>query len=245
MSLVLDYGVERGYLTTIQKPVLKNMGEVGSRRPDFSQKEVETIVAHLPVWVLKARKGASHHLRELLAVYVPFAAATGMRTGTEMNGLEWRHIEIREIGENKEPVLYAHIQKGKTVKKNKPMGAVLHRSCWLYLEKLRAMSPEFDGKTLEEVLAERHPLRVFRMRDGNQPNQLTKQFKNLLVELDLLTCPITGEERTLYSLRHYAITQLVAKGVTAEQMQQQVRTSATMISKHYNHMQPMQNAETW
>jgi integrase len=245
MSLVLDYGVERGYLTTMQKPVLKNMGEVGSRRPDFSQKEVETIVAHLPVWVLKARKGASHHLRELLAVYVPFAAATGMRTGTEMNGLEWRHIEIREIGENKEPVLYAHIQKGKTVKKNKPMGAVLHRSCWLYLEKLRAMSPEFDGKTLEEVLAERHPLRVFRMRDGNQPNQLTKQFKNLLVELDLLTCPITGEERTLYSLRHYAITQLVAKGVTAEQMQQQVRTSATMISKHYNHMQPMQNAETF
>jgi integrase len=245
MSLVLDYGVERGYLTTMQKPVLKNMGEVGSRRPDFSQKEVETIVAHLPVWVLKARKGASRHLRELLAVYVPFAAATGMRTGTEMNGLEWRHIEIREIGENKEPVLYAHIQKGKTVKKNKLMGAVLHRSCWLYLEKLRAMSPEFDGKTLEEVLAERHPLQVFRMRDGKQPNQLTKQFKNLLVELDLLTCPITGEERTLYSLRHYAITQLVAKGVTAEQMQQQVRTSAPMISKHYNHMQPMQNAETF
>jgi integrase len=245
MSLVLDYGVERGYLTTMQKPVLKNTGEVGSRRPDFSQKEVETIVAHLPAWVLKARKGASHNLRELLAVYVPFAAATGMRTGTEMDGLEWRHIEIREIGENKEPVLYAHIQKGKTVKKNKPMGAVLHRSCWLYLEKLRAMSPEFDGKTLEEVLAERHPLQVFRMRDGKQPNQLTKQFKNLLVELDLLTCPITGEERTLYSLRHYAITQLVAKGVTAEQMQQQVRTSAPMISKHYNHMQPMQNAETF
>ncbi len=245
MSLVLDYGVERGYLTTMQKPVLKNTGEVGSRRPDFSQKEIETIVAHLPEWVLKARKGASLHLRELLAVYVPFAAATGMRTGTEMDGLEWRHIEMREIGENKEPVLYAHIQKGKTVKKNKPMGAVLHRSCWLYLEKLRAMSPEFEGKTLEEVLAERHSLRVFRMRDGKQPNQLTKQFKNLLVELDLLTCPITGEERTLYSLRHYAITQLVAKGVTAEQMQQQVRTSATMISKYYNHMQPMQNAETF
>jgi integrase len=224
---------------------MKNTGEVSGRRPDFSPKDIETIVAYLPKWVEKSRKGANHKLRELLAIYIPFAAATGLRTGTEMNGLEWRHIEIRQIGDNKEPILYAHILKGKTVKKNKPMGAVLHRSCWLYLEKLRAMSPEFEGKTLDEVLAERHPLRVFRMRDGKQPNQLTKQFKNLLVDLGLLTCPVTTEERTLYSLRHYAITQLIAKGVTAEQMQQQMRTSATMIAKYYNHMQPMQNAETF
>jgi integrase len=245
MNMVLDYGVERGYLTTLQKPVLKNTGEVGGRRPDFSQTEIESIVAHLPAWVLKAREGSSRYLREVLAVYVPFAAATGMRTGTEMNGLEWRHIEIRTIGEDKEPVLYAHIQKGKTVKKNKPMGAVLHRSCWLYLEKLRSMSREFEGKKLEEVLAERHPVRLFRMRDGKQPNQLTKQFKNLLVELNLLNCPITGEERTLYSLRHYAITQLVAMGMTSEQIQPQVRTSAPMISKFYNHMHPMQNAEAF
>jgi integrase len=245
MNMVLDYGVERGYLTTLQKPVLKNTGEVGGRRPDFSQAEIESIVANLPAWVLKAREGSSRYLREVLAVYVPFAAATGMRTGTEMNGLEWRHIEIRTIGEDKEPVLYAHIQKGKTVKKNKPMGAVLHRSCWLYLEKLRSMSREFEGKKLEEVLAERHPVRLFRMRDGKQPNQLTKQFKNLLVELNLLNCPITGEERTLYSLRHYAITQLVAMGMTSEQIQPQVRTSAPMISKFYNHMHPMQNAEAF
>jgi len=60
--------------------------------------------------------------------------------------------------------------------------------------------------------------------------------------MKLLDCPITGEERTLYSLRHYAITQMVAKGLTAEQMQSQVRTSAVMISKFYNHMQPLMNA---
>lgn len=243
LGLVLDYGVERGYLTTMQKPVLKNTGEVSGRRPDFSQKEIETIAAHLPEWVEKSRLGANHRLRELLAVYIPFAAATALRPGTEMSGLEWRHIEVRELGGDKEPILYAHIQKGKTVKKGKPMGAVLHRSCWLYLEKLCSMSPEFEGKTVKEVLEARYPLKVFRMRDGKQPNQLTKQFKNLLVELDLLVCPITGEDRTLYSLRHYAITQLVAKGITAEQMQQQVRTSATMIAKYYNHMRPMQNAE--
>lgn len=242
MNLVLDYGVDRGYLTALQKPVLKNTGESGGQRPVFSKQEVEKIVAYMPAWVLKARKGTSRNLRELLAVYVPFLAASGMRTGTEIDNLEWRHIEIREVIGEKEPVLFANILKGKTAKKSKRSGAVLHRSCWLYLEKLRQMSSEFKGKTLNEVISEHHKVLVFRMRDGKQPNQLTKQFKNLLVEMNLLKCPITDDDRTLYSLRHYAITQWTAKGYTSDQLQPQVRTSSTMISKHYNHNDAMANA---
>lgn len=240
LNLVFDYAIEKGYMTALQRPVLKNTGEAGGRRPDFSTKEIETICSHLPLWVNDVRLERSRLIRELLSVYIPFAAATGMRPGTEMEFLEWRHIDVHNMGG--EPVLYAHIQRGKTVKKGKPMGAVLHRSCWLLLEKIRQFTPEFAGKTLKQVLEERHPLQFFRMRDGTQPNQLSKQFKQLLIELKLLRCPITGEERTLYSLRHYAITQLVAQGLTAEQIQTQVRTSATMIAKYYNHMQPLMNA---
>lgn len=240
LNLVFDYAVERGYMTSLQKPVLKNTGEAPGRRPDFSAKEVEQLIAYLPTWVQNARVGKSRMIREFLSVYIPFAAATGMRPGTEMEYLEWRHIEVHELGG--EPVLYAHIQKGKTVKKNKPMGAVLHRSCWLYLEKLRAMSSDFKDKTIYEVLKMKSNKRLFRMSNGQQPSHLTVQFKELLTELNLLNCPITGEERTLYSLRHYAITQMVAKGLTAEQIQSQVRTSAPMIAKYYNHMKPLMNA---
>jgi integrase len=203
-------------------------------------REIELICAHLPGWVNDARLERSRMIRELLAVYIPFVAATGMRPGTEIEFLEWRHLEIHKVGD--EPVLYAHIQRGKTVKKNKPMGAVLHRSCWLLLEKIRQYTPEFADKTLAQVLEEKHAAKIFRMRDGTQPNQLSKQFKQLLIELKMLDCPITGDERTLYSLRHYAITQLVAKGLTAEQIQSQVRTSAVMIAKYYNHMKPLMNA---
>jgi integrase len=240
LSLVFDYAIERGYMTSLQRPVLKNLGEAGGRRPDFSAQEVEHLVAHLPTWVANGRKGITQMYRELLAVYIPFAAATGMRPGTEMEFLEWRHIEVHDIAG--EPVLYAHIQKGKTVKKNKPSGAVLHRSCWLYLEALRQLAPEFQDKTLYEVLREKHEVRLFRMRNGVQPTHLTTQFKQLLEETGLLKCPTTGEDRTLYSLRHFAITQMVAKGLTAEQIQSQVRTSATMIAKFYNHMKPLMNA---
>lgn len=240
LNLVFDHAIEKGFMTTLQRPTLKNNGVAGGRRPDFSAKDVEAICRHLPGWVNDARLERSRMIRELLAVYIPFVSATGMRPGTEMEFLEWRHLEVHKVGD--EPVLYAHIQRGKTVKKNKPMGAVLHRSCWLLLEKIRQFTPEFAGKTLHQVLDEKPALKIFRMRDGTQPNQLSKQFKQLLVEMKLLDCPITGEERTLYSLRHYAITQMVAKGLTAEQMQSQVRTSAVMISKFYNHMQPLMNA---
>lgn len=240
LNLVFDHAVEKGFMTTLQRPVLKNTGEPGGRRPDFSAKEIEAICAYLPGWVNDARLERSRMIRELLAVYIPFVAATGMRPGTEIEFLEWRHLGVHRMDE--EPVLYAHIQRGKTVKKNKPMGAVLHRSCWLLLEKIRQFTPELADKTLYQVLDEKPALKIFRMRDGTQPNQLSKQFKQLLTELKMLGCPITGDERTLYSLRHYAITQLVAKGLTAEQIQSQVRTSAVMIAKYYNHMKPLMNA---
>lgn len=240
LNLIFDYGIERGYLTSLQKPALKNTGEQGTRRPDFSVKEVEQMLAQFPSWVEAGRIGRTRNLRELLSVYVPFAAATGMRPGTEMEYLEWRHIEVHNLGG--EPVLYAHIQRGKTVKKNKPMGAVLHRSCWLYLEKLRQMAPEFQDKTIYQVLAEKHELRLFRARDGLQPTYLITQFKQFLEDINMLKCPTTGQDRTLYSLRHFAITQMVAKGLTAEQIQSQVRTGATMIAKFYNHMKPLMNA---
>ena len=241
LNLVFDLAIERGYMNASQRPTLKNSGPATGRRPDFSNSEMERLLAYLPSWVESGRAGRTRMIRELLAVYVPFAAATGMRTGTEMEFLEWRHIEVHEIAG--EPVLYANIQRGKTTKKNSRQGAVLHQSCWLYLESLRKLAPEFKDKTLNQVLKEQHALRLFRMSDGKQPETFTKQFKQLLEDAELLVCPITGEERTLYSLRHYAITQLVTKGLTAEQIQQQVRTSATMIAKHYNHLNPLLNAD--
>lgn len=241
LNLVFDLAIERGYMNSNQRPLLKNTGAAAGRRPDFSPREMEQLLSFIPNWVTSSRAGRTRMIRELLAVYVPFAATTGMRTGTEMEYLEWRQIELHEI--KGETVLYANIQRGKTVKKNTKQGAVLHRSCWLYLEKLRQLAPEFKDKTLNEVLKEHHPLRLFRMSDGKQPETFAKQFKQLMEDSKLLYCPVTGEERTLYSLRHYAITQLVTKGLTAEQIQQQVRTSATMIAKHYNHLNPLLNAD--
>ena len=238
LNLVFDYAIERGYMSKLQKPVLKNTGAHGARRPDFSHAEVVAMGKYMPSWLANTRNSRSQLLRELLMQYVPFAAVTGFRPGTEMDYLEWRHIETLLPKNDKEELgLIAYIQKGKTTTKSKPAAARLPREVWPVLVRLVEMAPEFKGMTIFDVLKSKSELLVFRTRDGTQPNQLTKQFKQLLNEMNILKCGITGEDRTLYSLRHYAITQLILKGIPTAQIAKQVRTSQAMIDKFYNHVQ--------
>ena len=238
LNLVFDYAIERGYMSKMQKPVLKNTGAHGARRPDFTHAEVLAMGKYMPSWVANTRNSRSQLLRELLMQYVPFAAVTGFRPGTEMDYLEWRHIETLAPKSDKEELgLIAYIQKGKTTTKSKPAAARLPREAWPVLIRLVEMAPEFKGMTIFDVLKSKSDLLVFRTRDGTQPNQLTKQFKQLLVDMNILKCGITGEDRTLYSLRHYAITQMILKGIQTSKIAKQVRTSQAMIDKFYNHVQ--------
>ena len=45
-------------------------------------------------FIADGRTARTKVIRELLAIYVPFMAATGMRPGTEAEFLEWRHIDV-------------------------------------------------------------------------------------------------------------------------------------------------------
>ncbi len=240
LNLVFDYAIERGYMSKLQKPVLKNTGAHGARRPDFTKSEFEAICRFMPSWVANTRNSRSKLLRELLMQYVPFAALTGFRPGTEMEYLEWRHLErVQAKTKDGERILLARVLKGKTVKKEMPVAAQLPRDVWPLLARLAEMAPEFKGMSVFEILEAKSEQRVFRTREGTQPNQLTKQFKQLLIEMNILKCSTTGQDRTLYSLRHYAITQLIYKGVDTALIAKQMRTSKAMIDKFYNHVQPM------
>jgi integrase len=184
MNLVLDTAVVRGYLMLSQRPVMQNTGEASGRRPDFSEQEVKTLIQYLPTWVKAGHRGQTRNLRELLAIYIPFVAITGMRPGTETEYLEWRHIELRDNGQKK--YLYCNVLKGKTAKKGKRMGFVMDDACAPLLSKLVEIAPEFKNKTLQQVLSEQHPLPLFRTRTGSVPEKPPIQFKQLLQELDLL-----------------------------------------------------------
>ena len=59
----------------------------------------------------------------------------------------------------------------------------------------------------------------------------------------MLKCPITDEPRSLYSLRHYAVSQAIMKGMTQQQLENYFRTSAKMLTLYYNHFDSEMNID--
>lgn len=237
LNLIFDEAIERGYMTAYERPQLKNTGSESDRRAEFSQDELETLMASVPKFISDGRTLRTRMIRELLTIYVPFMAATGMRPGTEAEFLEWRHIDV-EIRDG-QPVLHFRLQKGKRGARN----FVAHNSCWLLLERLRQLSPDLSGMTLEEVLKKRVPKLLFRLSDGSVPDNWNKPFRQWLEDTQLLNCAVTGKERSLYSLRHYYATQRLLEGIPIHDLAQQMGTSVLMITKHYSHLTPLMKAK--
>ena len=237
LNLIFDEAIERGYLTAYERPQLKNTGAESDRRAEFSQDELETLMANVPKFVSDGRTVRTRMIRELLAIYVPFMAASGMRPGTEAEYLEWRHIDV-EVRDG-QPILHFRLQRGKRGARN----FVAHNSCWLLLERLRQLSPDLSGMTLEEVLKKRVPKLLFRLSDGSVPDNWNKPFRQWLEDTQLLNCAVTGKERSLYSLRHYYATQRLLEGIPIHDLAEQMGTSVLMITKHYSHLTPLMKAK--
>ena len=237
LNLIFDEAIERGYLTEYARPATKNTGADSDRRAEFSHEELETMMVHAPKFIADGRTARTKMIRELLAIYVPFMAATGMRAGTEAEFLEWRHIDV-EVRDG-QPVLHFRLQRGKLGARN----FVAHNSCWLLLERLRQLSPGLVSMTLDDVLKKRLPHRLFRLSDGSVPDNWNKPFRQWLEGASLLNCPVTGKERSLYSLRHYYATQRLLEGIPIHDLSQQMGTSVLMITKHYSHLTSLMKAK--
>jgi len=237
LNLIFDEAIERGYMTAYERPLTKNTGVESDRRAEFSHEELEAMMKYAAKFIDDGRTARTRIIRELLAIYVPFMAATGMRPGTEAEYLEWRHIDV-EIRDG-QPILHFRLQRGKRGARN----FVAHNSCWLLLERLRQLSPDLAGMTLEDVLKKKIPKLLFRLSDGSVPDNWNKPFRQWLEDSELLNCPVTGKERSLYSLRHYYATQRLLEGIPIHDLAEQMGTSVLMITKHYSHLTPLMKAK--
>lgn len=237
LNLIFDEAIERGYMTAYERPLTKNTGVESDRRAEFSHEELEAMMKYAAKFIDDGRTARTRIIRELLAIYVPFMAATGMRPGTEAEYLEWRHIDV-EIRDG-QPILHFRLQRGKRGARN----FVAHNSCWLLLERLRQLSPDLAAMTLEEVLKKKIPKLLFRLSDGSVPDNWNKPFRQWLEDSELLNCPVTGKERSLYSLRHYYATQRLLEGIPIHDLAEQMGTSVLMITKHYSHLTPLMKAK--
>jgi len=208
-------------ITHTQVPKLKNTGVEGKKRVAFTKEEVGEIISN-EKWFAAGRKQVTRDIRKLLRNYILVAVGTGMRPGTEMENLQW--CDVGEDTEDGETVTTITVRKGKTTKHTDTRTIVCRDNLTFVLKDMRFVG----NHTLDDDL-------VFAMPNGKPPKDLSRSFKALLKDCDLLKSKFG--DRTLYSLRHSYITwALRDKTLTTAAIASQCGTSETMIEEHYNHL---------
>ena len=92
---------------------------------------------------------------------------------------------------------------------------------------------------IEQVFKCRLNLSVFRLPDGLVTENQHQTFRQFLKDISIIICPRTGQNRTLYSLRHtYAKFALINDGIDIHTLAIQMGTSIGMIERHCSHLTP-------
>ena len=177
-------------------------------------------------------EGKSRDMRYLLRDYVLILANTGIRHGTEAENLRWKHVHLFEEG----GLTFLEMSvSGKTGQRD----LICRASTINYLKRIQSRCPDIAGMTFEELIKAQLDVPVFRLPDGTVTKNLRQTFKLLMKDTGLLKCPRTGQDRTLYSLRHtYATFALLNDGMDVHTLAVQMGTSIQMIERHYSHLTP-------
>ncbi|OJI95024.1 site-specific recombinase XerD [Planktotalea frisia] len=232
MNRVFEEAVARGFLAHKNVPLLVNKGEKSERRPDFTREEYATLIRKMPSWITKGKTGKPTDMRHLMRDYVLIMANTGMRHGTEALNLQWKHVTLFE----EKDLQYLEMSvSGKTGRRD-----IICRSGTInYLKRIHERSEDIRHIQFEDLLKQRVDLPVFRLPDGTVSKNIHQTFRKFLTDTELITCPRTGQNRTLYSLRHtYATFALLNDGMDIHALAVQMGTSIGMIERHYSHLTP-------
>jgi len=234
---VIETAIEQGWLNKYQNiPTLSRRGEKTKARPGFTVEEVNQLLEFMPKWV--AAGGHRHTVRQIKEVmrdYVEVLLATGMRCGKESLNMRWQHIEWHTVNE----IRYLRIWvSGKTGGR---WLIAKHRAAAAF-ERL-AMRQKSVAMSLEDAIAAKLPQFVFTYDDGTQPFGFEGTFRRLLAAADLSKDMSSGQQRTMYSLRHtYATMELLA-GTEIHTVARQMGTSVGMLEKHYSKLTATMAAE--
>jgi integrase len=230
LNRVFEEAIERGYMTKVQVPPLKNYGKDSERRPDITIEDYTKLYRGMRKWVKNARQGHEQRMRQVLREYVLVIANVGFRPGTEGMNLKWHNIYFFEQDGKQYLGLWVD---GKT----QAHEMTAKHAAVRYLDRLRLLNPNWQEGGFQEFLNKRLDEYVFRIDGKDMTTQFGRMFKRLLDQLGLLIDPRTGKERTLYSLRHmYATHMLTKRQMSIEELAEHMGTSVTMIQNHYNHI---------
>ena len=226
---LMAFAKERNYLPQQHRcPSLKRRGRKSTPRPAFTEEEVERLLAFMREWREKPQRYPEALSRPLCCDYVEMLLLTGMRHSTEAYYIKWQHLAWHwDKG-----VRYLRIWvKGKT-------GArwliAKHRAVEV-LKRLHASQQDIAYIPFEQLFEQQLDVRVFRAADGTTFTRMDSTWNNLMRDSGLGKDTVTGQNRTLYSLRHtYATLALLRNEVDIHTLSKQLGNSVLMIERYYS-----------
>ena len=232
---VINLARDRGLVGVNQPvPMLDAKGRASQARPAFTEQEIGELLTYTQTWQRSSYTTRTAHMRTLCTYYIEFLVNTGVRHGTEALPLRWRHLQWHWIGKKRYLRIWV---SGKTG----PRYLIAKNAVIRVLEQIiRWHKLPYSG--LAAVIEAKLDALIFRLPTGEQISNMENIFRNLMVRSHMRTDG-SGQNRTLYSLRHTYATLALAKGVDIHTLARQMGTSVGMIERHYSKLTPMMNAE--
>lgn len=232
---VINLARERGMVTASHiVPALNSKGAKGMARPAFNNEEVAEMLSYIETWQKSSYTEHTLNMRILCGAYVQFLLHTGVRHGTEALRVRWQHLQWYWVGSKKYLRIWV---SGKTG----PRYLIAKREVVAVLEQLIKWQ-KLEYKNLNTVIEARLDKLIFVLPDNSQLSHMENIFRNLMIRSHLRK-DTSGQNRTLYSLRHTYATQALAKGVDIHTLAKQMGTSVGMIERHYSKLTPMLKAD--
>ena len=189
-------------------------------RPAFTREEERKLYELMDKWVASTNHASIGYRRRLMRAYVQIMLTTGMRTN-DAKLLKWKHISKFGVGGSwfTEIVAYG---KATAAKPSRMLTGQPHATRFI-----RFWNDDSKFTNPDDY--------VFCYSKGVQWDPKT-MFKDMLTEFGMLKDPITGDNRTPYSLRHAYATIRLEAGIPIHLLAKQMGTSVGMIEKHYGHV---------
>ena len=232
---VINLARDRGYIGYNQSvPLLDSKGKRSQPRPAFTEQEIGELLSYTETWQKSSYTDRTAHMRTLCAYYIEFLVNTGVRHGTEALPLRWRHLQWHWVGNKKYLRIWV---SGKTG----PRYLIAKNRVVTVLEKIIKWQ-RLPYSSLSAAIEAKSDKLIFRLPTGKPISNMENIFRNLMVRSHLRRDG-SGQNRTLYSLRHTYATLALAKGIDIHTLARQMGTSVGMIERHYSKLTPMMNAE--
>jgi integrase len=186
--------------------------------------------------------------RLLFRFYWNFLKQTGIRTGLETN-IKWKDLYLSKA-KNEERVVI-HISNGKMAKKKKTRDIAVDQETiellinLLFLQTSKSLNPPFGAIMDHDIifmLIKKLKIEnkyIFQRQDGKLP-RFIDCFNQLKGFLDNR---ISDKNLTLYSFRHYFITECLLNEVDIYQLSKYVGNSVDVIEKTYSKVTSLLSSE--